>query len=68
MVRNSKDGYYTRGDGQKYGPYTDEDLIKLIRQGILEGEDYIWTTDLDEWVQIKDTIYSIYLEEDTIEA
>ena len=60
--------YYTRGDGQKYGPYTDEDLIKLIRQGILEGEDYIWATDLDEWVQIKDTIYSIYLEEDTIEA
>ena len=60
--------YYTRGDGQKYGPYTDGDLIKLIRQGILEGEDYIWTTDLDEWVQIKDTIYSIYLEEDTIEA
>ncbi len=60
--------YYTRGDGQKYGPYTDEDLIKLICQGILEGEDYIWTTDLDEWVQIKDTIYSIYLEEDTIEA
>lgn len=60
--------YYTRGDGQKYGPYTDEDLVKLIRQGILEGEDYIWTTDLDEWVQIKDTIYSIYLEEDTIEA
>ncbi|MCI6704717.1 MAG: DUF4339 domain-containing protein [Bulleidia sp.] len=60
--------YYTRGDGQRYGPYTDEDLIKLIRQGILEGEDYIWTTDLDEWVQIKDTIYSIYLEEDTIEA
>ena len=59
---------YTRGDGQRYGPYTDEDLIKLIRQGILEGEDYIWTTDLDEWVQIKDTIYSIYLEEDTIEA
>ena len=60
--------YYTRGDGQKYGPYTDEGLIKLIRQGILEDEDYIWTTDLDEWVQIKDTIYSIYLEEDTIEA
>lgn len=60
--------YYTRGDGQKYGPYTDEDLIKLIQQGILEGEDYIWTTDLDEWVQIKDTIYSVYLEEDTIEA
>lgn len=41
--------YYTRGDGQKYGPYTDEDLIKLIHQGILEGEDYIWTTDLDNW-------------------
>ncbi len=57
--------YYTRGDGQKYGPYTDEDLIKLIRQGILEGEDYIWTTDLDSWEMIQDTIYCIYLEEET---
>ncbi len=56
--------YYTRGDGQKYGPYTDEDLIKLIRQGILEGEDYIWTTDLDSWEMIQDTIYCIYLEEE----
>ncbi len=55
--------YYTRGDGQKYGPYTDSDLIKLITQGILEGEDYIWTTDLENWVQIKDTIYCIYIEE-----
>ena len=55
--------YYTRGDGQKYGPYTDSDLIKLITQGILEGEDYIWTTDLENWVQIKDTIYCTYIEE-----
>ena len=60
--------YYTHGDGQKYGPYADEDLTKLIRQGILEGEDYIWTTDLDEWVQIKDTIYSVYLGKDKTEA
>ncbi len=57
--------YYTRGDGQKYGPYTDEDLIKLIHQGILEGEDYIWTTDLDNWVMIQDTIYCVYLEEES---
>ncbi len=57
--------YYTHGDGQKYGPYTDEDLIKLIRQGILEGEDYIWTTDLDNWAMIQDTIYCVYLEEES---
>lgn len=55
--------YYTRGDGEKYGPYTDEELIKLIAQGILIGTDYIWMSDLDEWVQIQDSIYCVYLEE-----
>lgn len=53
--------FYTKGDGQKYGPYTDEELVKLIKQEILEAEDFIWMTDLDEWVKIGDTIYSYYL-------
>lgn len=52
--------YYTKGDGNKYGPYTDEELVKLIRQEILVEDDYIWMMDLDEWVRIGDTIYSVY--------
>ncbi|MBP3891392.1 MAG: DUF4339 domain-containing protein [Solobacterium sp.] len=54
--------FYTKGDGEKYGPYTDEELVKLIKQGILSGEDYIWMTELDEWILIQDSIYSFYLE------
>lgn len=57
--------YYTKGDGNKYGPYTDEELVKLIRQEILMEDDYIWMMDLDEWVRIGDTIYSIYFTKQT---
>ena len=41
--------YYAKEDGQKYGPYTDEELIKLIRNGILSEND------LDEQA-VKETI------------
>ena len=56
--------YYTRGDGEKYGPYSDTELVKLIQQGILTGEDYIWMMDLDQWILIGDSIYSFYLFEE----
>ena len=56
--------YYTKGDGNKFGPYTDEELVKLIKQGILHKYDYIWMIDLEEWVLVGETIYSIYLNEE----
>lgn len=56
--------YYTKGDGNKFGPYTDEELVKLIKQGILHKYDYIWMIDLEEWVLVGETIYSIYLKEE----
>ncbi|MBR2066780.1 MAG: DUF4339 domain-containing protein [Solobacterium sp.] len=54
--------YYMKRDRKKYGPYSDEELIRLIQNEILEGEDYIWMPDLQSWLCIKDSIYSIYLE------
>lgn len=56
--------YYTKGDSNKFGPYTDEELVKLIKQGILHKYDYIWMIDLEEWVLVGETIYSIYLNEE----
>ncbi len=53
--------YYAKDDGQKYGPYTDEELIKLIRNGILNENDLIWMTDLDDWISVGNSIYSFYL-------
>lgn len=53
--------YYAKEDGQKYGPYTDEELIKLIRNGILSENDLIWMPDLDDWISVGNSIYSFYL-------
>lgn len=53
--------YYAKEDGQKYGPYTDEELIKLIRNGLLSENDLIWMTDLDDWISVGNSIYSFYL-------
>ena len=36
--------YYMKSDRLKYGPYSDGEMIALIRQGILEEQDYIWMT------------------------
>ena len=57
--------YYNKaGETGKVGPFTDEELIRLIWQGILSGDDYIWMVDLDEWLKLGDTIYSSYIEKE----
>lgn len=53
--------YYQKSDGAKYGPYTDEELRRLIVNGILSGDDRIWMVDFDSWIKIGDSIYSAYL-------
>ncbi len=56
--------YYTKGDGEKYGPFSDVELIRLIQQGILTEEDYIWMVDLEEWLLIGNSIYSFYIKQE----
>ncbi len=56
--------YYQKEDGAKYGPYTDEELKRLIVNGILSSDDLIWMVDFDSWIRIGDSIYSVYLPED----
>ena len=43
--------------------YSDEELVKLIKQGILGADDYIATKELNKWVKISDSIYQYYLKE-----
>ena len=62
--------YYMKPDRSKYGPYTDNELAALIRQEILNGDDYIWMTDMKGWLKISNSIYSIYIpdgESETVE-
>ena len=50
------------------GKYTDEELITMIKNGELSGNDYISNSDMKTWMKIKDTIYQFYLggEDETI--
>ena len=53
--------YMKREEETKNGPFSDEELVKLIKNDIIEENDRIWMTDLDNWIRIGDSIYSVYL-------
>ncbi|NLH62863.1 MAG: DUF4339 domain-containing protein [Erysipelotrichaceae bacterium] len=53
--------YYMKPDQKKYGPYAEEELIALIKQGILNENDYIWMTDLSGWLKVGNSLYAFYL-------
>ncbi len=56
--------YYMKRDKSKYGPYSEEELIALIQQGIIAENEYIWMTDLKGWLMVGNSIYSFYLPSD----
>ena len=43
------------------GKFSDEELIYLIKNHKLTGDDYICNSDMKTWIKIKDTIYQFYL-------
>ena len=53
--------YYMKQDKSKYGPYSDAELAALIRQEILEGNDYIWMPEMAGWLKVRNSIYSFYM-------
>lgn len=48
--------------------FTDEELIYLIQKGSLNGNNYIATQDMKQWIKIEDSIYQYYLKEKTNET
>lgn len=53
--------YYMNEDKEKYGPYTDHDLLALIEQEIVRGNTFIWMPDFSSWIKVKNSIYASYL-------
>ncbi len=53
--------YYMKHDRSKYGPYAEEELIALLKQGLVTADDYIWMADMSAWLKVGDSIYSFYL-------
>lgn len=47
-----------RGKDEKI---TDEELIKMIKEGRLSKDDYISNSDMKTYMKIEDTIYQYYL-------
>jgi len=55
--------YYMKPDKSKYGPYSEGELVALIKQEILTKKDYIWMKDLKGWLKVENSIYAYYLPE-----
>lgn len=54
-----------RGVAEKF---SDEELVEMIKQGSLSANDYITTSDMKEWVAVKESIYQYYLKENMHET
>jgi len=53
--------YYATTAGDRFGPYSEEELIRLLQKGLVRAEDYIWVVDFETWMNVGKSIYSFYL-------
>ena len=61
MMESGSKWYVRRANGIKEGGFTDQELIALLRKGIVEAQDEIWVTRMEDWMKVEETIYSLYL-------
>lgn len=48
--------------------FSDNELVMMIKQGLLNGKDEIATMELKKWIKIEDSIYQFYLKGDNHET
>ncbi len=53
--------WYVRSSKRKGGPFTEDELIRLIRQEIVDEEYEIWNPDMEKWMRLVDSVYSFYI-------
>lgn len=53
--------WYVRSTKRKGGPFTEEELIRLIRQEIVNEEYEIWNPDMEKWMRLVDSVYCFYI-------
>lgn len=59
--------WYVRSSKRKGGPFTEEELIRLIRQEIIDEEYEIWNPEMKSWMRLIDSVYSFYIPEKDME-
>lgn len=55
--------WYVRSSKRKGGPFTEEELIRLIRQEIIDEEYEIWNPEMKAWMRLVDSVYCFYIPE-----
>ena len=49
-MRSEVDSQWFVGrDGESFGPYTFNNLVKAVRSGELRGDDWVWQTGMEGW-------------------
>lgn len=61
-MSNIKPWFVLRNE-EKLGPYSDEELVAMIENGIVGKTDYLWMFELGGWIKVSDCIYQYYLPE-----
>ncbi len=59
-IVNDKTWYYLKNN-QKEGPFTELEIIKLIKYQIIEPGDSIWMLDLKNWILLENSLFSVYI-------
>jgi len=44
------DQWHLLNNGEKYGPYSEDDLVQFVREGRVVRESLLWTEGMDGWV------------------
>ncbi len=55
--------WYVRSSKRKGGPFTEEEFIKLIRQEVIDSDYEIWNADLEQWINLAESVYCFYMPE-----
>ncbi|MFV0479181.1 MAG: DUF4339 domain-containing protein [Anaerorhabdus sp.] len=55
--------WYVKSPKRKGGPFTEEELIKLISAEIIDKEYEIWAEGMEQWISLEDSVYCFYMPE-----
>ena len=59
-MSDNKEWYYAN-DGQQAGPFSTEEMIGIIRSGIITSDTYIWHQKLGDWKTVRETEFASYV-------
>lgn len=56
-VEENKDAcwFYVNSGNQQTGPFTQDEMIQLIKNGTINGNTYVWKSGMADWIRCKDS-------------